>query len=74
MFFLQGFSFTGILPELSSNFSVQRQNIHGFSAVACDQTIEQTVNRDSKTNGGLVVVRMLCWEKATGKQISLSMS
>ena len=54
MFFLQGFSFTGILPQLSSNFSVQLQNIHGFSAVACDQTIEQTVNRDSKTKGGLV--------------------
>lgn len=45
---------TGILSELSSNFSVQRQNNHGFAAVSCDQTIEQTVNRDSKTKGGLV--------------------
>ena len=44
----------GILPELSSNFSVQRQDDHGFSGLACDQTIEQTVNRDSKTKGGLV--------------------
>ena len=44
----------GVLTELSSNFSVQRQNDHGFSAVSCDQTIEQTVNRDSKTKGGLV--------------------
>jgi hypothetical protein len=33
---------------------VQRQNNHGFSAVACDQTIEQTANRDSKTKGGLI--------------------
>lgn len=49
---------TGILSELSSNFSVQRQNNHGFSAVLCDQTIEQTVNRDSKTKGGLVGLSM----------------
>ena len=47
------FSIIGILPKLSSNFAIQRQNDHGFSAVACDQTIEQTVNRDSKTKGGL---------------------
>ena len=45
--------YIGILPELSSNFAIQRQNDHGFSAVACDQTIEQTVNRDSKTKGGV---------------------
>ena len=44
----------GILPELWSNFSVQRQDDHGFSSVACDQTIELTINRDSKTKGGLV--------------------
>lgn len=44
----------GILPEISSNFAVQRQNNHGFSAVACDKTIEQTANRDSKTKGGLI--------------------
>ena len=43
----------GIKPEISSNFAVQRQNVYGFSAVAGDQTIEQTVNRDSKTKGGL---------------------
>lgn len=48
------FEFIGILPELSSNFSVQRQDNHGFSAVACDQTIEQTINRNSKTKGGVV--------------------
>ena len=26
---------------------------HGFSGFACDMTIEQTVNRDSKTRGGV---------------------
>ena len=36
------------------NFAIQRQSHHGFSAVACDQTIEQTVNRESKTNRGLI--------------------
>ena len=31
---------------MSRNFAIQRQNHHAFSGVACDQTIEQTVNRD----------------------------
>ena len=35
------------------HFAVQRQNEYGFSGVPCDQTIEQTVNKDSKTRGGL---------------------
>ncbi|KAJ8021223.1 hypothetical protein HOLleu_38359 [Holothuria leucospilota] len=35
-------------------FVAQRQRQHPFSQVACDQVIEQTVNRDSKTKGGLV--------------------
>ena len=39
---------------MSSNFAVQYQGNYGFSAVACDQTIEQTANRDSKTKGGLI--------------------
>jgi hypothetical protein len=39
---------------MSRNFAIQRQSHHGFSAVACDQTIEQTVNRDAKTKGGLI--------------------
>eukprot|EP00794_Sanderia_malayensis_P002899 gene2899-3351_t len=43
-----------ILHHLRTNFAVQRQSSHGFSAVACDQTIEKTANRDSKTKGGLV--------------------
>ena len=46
--------FIGANPEVSANFAVQRQNNYGFAAVACDQTIEQTANRDSKTKGGLI--------------------
>ena len=46
--------FTDIVSELSNSFAVQHQSDHGFSAVSCDQTIEQTINRDSKTKGGLV--------------------
>ena len=48
------FYFVGIHEVISTNFAVQRQHNHGFSAVACDQTIEQTINRDSKTKGGLI--------------------
>ena len=44
----------GAQEELYFNFSIQRQSNYGFSAVACDQTIEQTANRDSKTKGGIV--------------------
>ena len=44
----------GALPDVSANFAVRRQSNYGFTAVACDQTIEQTANRDSKTKGGLV--------------------
>ena len=43
----------GILSEVSTNFSVQRHTSHDFSSVACDQTIKQMVNRDSKSKGGL---------------------
>ena len=48
------FFFAGIREDLSTNFAIQRQSNHGFSAVACDQTIEQTANRVSKTKGGLI--------------------
>ena len=34
-------------------FCVQRQDNYGFAGIPCDQTIEQTANRDSKTKGGL---------------------
>ena len=33
---------------------MQRQQNYGFSALACDQAIEQTLNRDSKLKGGVV--------------------
>lgn len=32
---------------------VQRQDRHPFASIACDQAIEQTCNRDSKTRGGI---------------------
>lgn len=48
------FVFLDIAAELRTSFAVQRQSKYGFSAVSCDQTIEQTINRDSKTKGGLV--------------------
>ena len=40
------------------NFVVHRQAQHGFSGIACDQTIEQTFNRDSKTKGGITGITM----------------
>lgn len=48
------FCLLDIAAELRTSFAVQRQSKYGFSAVSCDQTIEQTINRDSKTKGGLV--------------------
>ena len=47
------FSFTDALPDIIHNWTVQRQSEYGFSSVACDQTIEQTFNRESKTKGGV---------------------
>ena len=35
-------------------FTVQRSQDKAFSRIPIDQTIEQTVNRDSKTPGGIV--------------------
>ncbi|KAJ8048632.1 hypothetical protein HOLleu_01021 [Holothuria leucospilota] len=35
------------------NFTVQRQDNHGFSSLACDMAIEKTANRDSKSRGGM---------------------
>ncbi|XP_041359488.1 uncharacterized protein LOC121375875 [Gigantopelta aegis] len=35
------------------NWTVRRQDRYPFSSIACDQAIEQTVNRDSKTKGGV---------------------
>lgn len=44
--------------HIPNNFTVQRQGRYGFSSVACDQTIEQTLNKDSKVKGGLVGVTL----------------
>ena len=38
---------------MKGHFGIQRQNSHGFAQVACDMSIEQTVNRDTKTRGGV---------------------
>ena len=43
---------------VQGEFSVQRLTAYGFSKVACDQTIEQTANRDSKTKGGLTGISL----------------
>lgn len=40
--------------NLKRYWTVQRQQRYGFSSIACDQAIEQTANRDSKTKGGLI--------------------
>jgi hypothetical protein len=34
--------------DITHNWTVQRQSEYGFSSIACDQTIEQTFNRESK--------------------------
>jgi hypothetical protein len=39
---------TGVIDDLKRNWTVQRQKHYGFSGTACDQTIEQTCNRDAK--------------------------
>ncbi|XP_078353866.1 uncharacterized protein LOC144638547 [Oculina patagonica] len=36
------------------DFGVQRSTSHGFSQMPVDQTIEQTLNRSTKTKGGIV--------------------
>jgi CRISPR/Cas system CSM-associated protein Csm2 small subunit len=39
-------------PLANGEFVVQQQDQHPFSQTSMDQTIEQTINRDSKTRGG----------------------
>ena len=39
---------------LAGNFAVQRKEGNAFSRIAHDQTIEVTINRDTKTSGGLI--------------------
>ena len=40
---------------LQGEFSVQRSGIRGFSQTAVDQTVEQTVNKSTKTKGGIIL-------------------
>lgn len=44
-----------VAANIADNWTVQRQNEYAFSSVACDQTIEQTLNR--------LVVLYRCLEK-----------
>eukprot|EP00794_Sanderia_malayensis_P020892 gene20892-22943_t len=37
-----------IAANIKDNWTIQRQDSYGFSSIVCDQTIEQTLNRDSK--------------------------
>ncbi len=46
------------METLRLNWTVQRQPASAFSSISCDQAIEQTCNRDSKTKGGLIGITM----------------
>ena len=41
------------LQEKAGCWTVQRHTHHGFSSVSTDQTIQQTINKESKTSGGV---------------------
>lgn len=61
-------------PDIHSHFcagefAVKRHNNYGFAMTACDQVIEQTYNRDSKTRGGLTGITL---NKAAVKRWTLS--
>ena len=43
-----------VAQNIEENWTVQRKTNQAFSSVPCDQTIEQTFNKDSKIKGGLV--------------------
>ena len=40
--------------SIKGQWTVQRQDNNLFASIACDQAIEQTCNRDSKTKGGVI--------------------
>ena len=54
LFLLSLSIFSDTTSHIASTWTVQRNSEFGFSSIACDQTIEQTLNRDSKTSGGVV--------------------
>ena len=39
---------------LQGEFSIRRSSVRGFSQTAVDQTVEQTVNKSTKTKGGII--------------------
>lgn len=43
---------------MSGRFAVQQQEHHRFAMTPCDQVIEQTFNRDSKTKGGMTGITL----------------
>lgn len=43
-----------LFMQAKGSFTYQVNHHQSFSAVACDQAIEQTINRDSKSKGGLI--------------------
>ena len=52
--------------SVKGQWTLQRQSVHGFASIACDQAIEQTCNRDSKTKGGWTGITqnraaVYCW-------------
>lgn len=49
------------IPEevsVRGTWTVQRQDSHTFASIARDQAIEQTVNRATKTSGGLTGISL----------------
>lgn len=50
-----------LFSQLETNpgaWTYQRQSERGFNGLAADQTIETTVNRESKTPGGVTGITM----------------
>ena len=43
-----------VAENIGENWTVQRHPNQAFSSVPCDQTIEQTFNKDSMIKGGLI--------------------
>ena len=46
------------MPDILHKWTAQRQSEYGFSSIACDQTIEQTFHRESKTKGGVTGITL----------------
>ena len=46
------------LVDNAGSLTTQHQEVSGFSSMAADQTIEMTINRSSKTPGGVCGVTL----------------